>query len=564
MSVSPGRSAGEQRPLLSDGDTPKNSSKGHHNLAGLPSLQFRLIFLGVWLCAFLGSLDGTVVATILSDIGSSFDASNQASWLGTAYLLSVCCFTPMYGRVSDMIGRRGALLIALTSFTIGTVLCGVAPSMWFLIAARCIAGVGGGGVLSVGVIIMSDLVDLRRRGLYQGYMNIAFGLGGALGGPLGGFCSDKFGWRTAFLIQIPLLLITIILVYTQVRIPHPKTPAPPSSSNLPNAEQSTLRSALGRIDYLGSLTLTLAVASLLVPISIKTASTKASGEDYRWSDPIVWGLLAASVVMTTIFVLVEGFYAPEPILPLQLLTRRTPIAVALSSLIMVINIFSILYNVPLFFSAVRLESSSVAGAHLLPYSIMIGAGSLSIGWLMQRTGKYWWASLISASIIVVSSGMLATWRVDSPEWITWVAQMPSGFGYAGVLTSSLVALMTNVTREGKGEQAVATSMAYLFRNIGQVLGVSLSAAIMQGILSTSLKRLITGPDASRIIYTIRHSTSSIRDLAPEHLQAAVQAYEHALHVIFIFNLVLSVINVLVLTIVKEDEMPDQRGESLDD
>ena len=167
MSVSPGRSAGEQRPLLSDGDTPKNSSKGHHNLAGLPSLQFRLIFLGVWLCAFLGSLDGTVVATILSDIGSSFDASNQASWLGTAYLLSVCCFTPMYGRVSDMIGRRGALLIALTSFTIGTVLCGVAPSMWFLIAARCIAGVGGGGVLSVGVIIMSDLVDLRRRGLYQ-------------------------------------------------------------------------------------------------------------------------------------------------------------------------------------------------------------------------------------------------------------------------------------------------------------------------------------------------------------------------------------------------------------
>ena len=121
-------------------------------------------------------------------------------------------------------------------------------------------------------------------------------------------------------------------------------------------------------------------------------------------------------------------------------------------------------------------------------------------------------------------------------------------------------------------------VAYLFRNIGQVLGVSLSAAIMQGILSTSLKRLITGPDASRvsevilrplnaiwqIIYTIRHSTSSIRDLAPEHLQAAVQAYEHALHVIFIFNLVLSVINVLVLTIVKEDEMPDQRGESLDD
>ena len=163
-------------------------------------------------------------------------------------------------------------------------------------------------------------------------------------------------------------------------------------------------------------------------------------------------MLAASVVMTIIFVFVEGFYAVEPILPLQLLTRRTPIAVALSSLIMVINMLSILYNVPLYFSAVRLESSSVAGAHLLPYSIMIAAGSLSIGWIMQRTGKYWWASVISASIIVISCGMLASWTVDSPEWITWVAHMPSGFGYAGVLTSSLVALMTNVTREGKGEQ----------------------------------------------------------------------------------------------------------------
>ena len=193
------------------------------------------------------------------------------------------------------------------------------------------------------------------------------------------------------------------------------------------------------------------VGSLLLSISFKTSSTKPSGEDYRWSDPLVLSLLLASLISGIIFILVEGFYSPEPVLPLRLLTRRTPFAVALSSLTMVINQFSILYNIPLYFSAVRLQSSSVAGAHVLPYSVMIGVGSLSIGLIMRRTGKYWWVTVISAVIMVVSSAMLVTWDTKSPAWITWVAQTPSGFGYAGVLTSSLVALMTNVTREGKGE-----------------------------------------------------------------------------------------------------------------
>jgi len=343
------------------------------------------------------------------------------------------------------------------------------------------------------------LNDLRYTDVYR--------LGGALGGPVGGWVSDTLGWRTAFLAQVPLLLIAGTLIFTQVRIPQPDVPPPPSRSRSGTSTPLPLNSTpykpnwrtnLARIDYLGSLTLVLAVGSLLVSISFKTSSTKGSGDDYRWSDPFIWGLLVASAIMTIVFILVEGFYSPEPILPLRMLVRRTPSAVALSSLFMVINQFSILYNIPLFFSAVRLDSSSVAGAHVLPYSIMIGVGSLLIGWIMRRTGKYWWASVISASIIVLSSALLLTWQIDSPEWITWVAQVPSGFGYAGVLTSSLVALMTNVTREGKGEVAVATSMTYMFRSIGQVLGVSLSAAIVQAILASDLQRLITGPGATEV------------------------------------------------------------------
>lgn len=268
-----------------------------------------------------------------------------------------------------------------------------------------------------------------------------------MGGPFGGWVSDAFGWRWAFIVQIPLLFIAAALVYTQVRVPAPNTP----TSKAGIKGETTFRSKLARIDYLGSLTLVIAVGALLLSMSLKTSSTKSDGSEYLWSDPIVYGLLITSGIMTIVFVLVEKYYSPEPILPLQLLTRRTPVAVALSSLIMVLNQFSMMYNIPLFFSAVLLTSSSVAGAHLLPYSFLMGVGSLAAGWFMRRTGTYWWISIICGVMMVISSVMLCTWNRESPGWITWVSQMPSGFGYTGVLTSTIVALMTHVTRQGKGE-----------------------------------------------------------------------------------------------------------------
>lgn len=126
-----------------------------------------LICLSLWISTFLVSLDATIVATLLTPIGSDFNASNQSSWLGTAYLLSLCCFTPIYGRLSDLLGRRAAHLIGLGFFTLGTAICGAGTSMMGVIVGRCVAGIGGGRVQSVGNIILTDLVDLRRRGLYQ-------------------------------------------------------------------------------------------------------------------------------------------------------------------------------------------------------------------------------------------------------------------------------------------------------------------------------------------------------------------------------------------------------------
>lgn len=435
---------GERAPLL-----PPDPRKQHHNLAGYSPTRFRLTALSIWCCTFLAAFDSTVLATLTSTISSSFSAANQGSWLGTAYLLSVCCFTPIYGRLADILSRRWAHLIGMVFFTIGTIMCAVAPSMGWLIAARLVAGIGGGGVQSMAVIIMTDLVDLRYRGLFQGYANIIFGLGNALGGPIGGWISDTFGWRWAFGCQIPALVFGMIIVW--VCLTGDLGGVEARQKEMSKGQTSTWRSRLRQIDYLGSFTLVVAVGSLILGLSIKTSSLTTSGSEYTWSDPFILSLLILSGIFAGLFVLVEARYSPMPILPLSLISRRTPAAVAFSLFIIAANQFSLLYNVPLFFTAVRLDPASIAGAHLLPYSLMAGIGSVTVGYIIRRTGRYWWTCTISAMLVLLSAVLLCLWNEESPAWITWIAQIPAGFGYTGVLTATLVALMTDVQIEGKGE-----------------------------------------------------------------------------------------------------------------
>lgn len=434
----------ESQPLLRS-----IASRPHHNLANLPAVRFRLLCLSVWTCTFLSALDGTIIATILTPIGSSFNASNQTSWLGTSYLLSVCVFTPIYGRLADLAGRRVAHLTALTFFTLGTVGCALAPTMGALIAARAVAGVGGGGINTVGVIIMTDLVDLRRRGMYQGYANIFFGAGAALGGPVGGWISDTIGWRGAFWVQPPFLILAGLGVWVNAKRTRPEDHTPAKGQ-----EEDDWKTILRNIDWLGLVLLVFGVGSLLLAMSYKTSSTTSSGAEYKWSNPWIYGLLILSAMSTALFIIVEKFVSPQPVLPLSLLApqRRTPLGVALSNFFMTLSQFSLLYNVPLYFSTVHLETSSVSGAHLLPNSVMICFGSLGVGWIMRRTGRYWWLTFWCAVLIVTSCVRLCYWDTETRGWATWLDVAPGGFGYAGVLTTSLVALMSDVTRHGKGEQ----------------------------------------------------------------------------------------------------------------
>ncbi|KAG9126985.1 hypothetical protein FRC07_001149 [Ceratobasidium sp. 392] len=410
------------------------------------------VLTGLWSAVFLGALDTTIVATLLSPIGSYFQKSHQASYLGTSYLLSICCFTPLYGRLSDILGRKGAMLLALSLFGIGTLLCGLARSMEFLIFARAIAGMGGGGVMTVSSISITDLIPLKQRGLYQGLANILFGLGAGIGGPLGGWINDTIGWRAAFLIQIPILVLSAIVITFKVNI------------KLPDSEQTT-RQKLARIDYAGSFTLVICVGCLLLGLSLKTS------EDLPWDSAVVITLLCTSGVFAAAFVYAEARWAPEP-----------------------------LYNVPLYFSAVRLKSAADAGLHLLPNAIAVSSGSVFAGWMMRRTGKLYYLTLASALGMLLSSALISTWNDDTADYHLWGDIIFSGFGGSALITSTLIALIASVDKK---DYAVATGISYLFRTTGQVLGVSLSGALVQAILVSSLRKGITGPGSEEIIQRIR-------------------------------------------------------------
>ncbi|KAK7061583.1 multidrug resistance protein fnx1 [Favolaschia claudopus] len=516
------------------------------------------ILAGLWSAVFLGAL-GTVVATLLTPIGSDFNKSNQASYIGTAYLLSLCCFTPLYGRLSDILGRKGAMLLALFLFGTGTILCGMVPSMETLILARTLAGMGGGGQChdsgdyrghgsntSVAsqhaspVLIAFFSHPRKQRGLYQGMANILFGLGAGIGGPLGGWINDMFGWRSAFYFQAPLLIFSATLVTWKVNIKLPS-----------DVQDQPLHEKLRRIDVWGSLTLVGTVGCLLLGFSLKTT------EEIAWSHPLIYGLFVASFICGALFILVEKYWAPFPVMPLRLITRRTPFAVSVSNLLASMAAFSMLYNVPLYFSAVKLYSAANSGSHLLPHSIAISCGSVAAGWMMRRTGKLYTLTLAAAASSISANVLVIFWNENTSAWHLWLDIVPQGFGMASFITTTLIAMIAGVIKE---DMAVATGITYLFRTTGQVLGVSLSGAILQAVLLQKLRLRIQDPRSAEIIYEIRHSAESIRYLDPLWKKAAVDSYADALRAVFIFQAAMAFLAFLTCLPIEENPLPGSREE----
>ncbi|KAF8589744.1 MFS general substrate transporter [Ramaria rubella] len=472
----------------------------------------RSILAGIWLASFLSSLNTTLVATLVSSISSEYNRSNQASWLGTSYLLATCTFTPLYGRLSNVMGRRGANQTAVFFAGIGTLCCGLSNSLEMLIAARFLSGIGGGGIFTTATVITSDMYSLRDRSLAQGVSNIFNGAGMGLGGPLGGWIADRYGWRWAFLIQIPLFVVSFMLTGYNLRYVTP-------------GKGKSTTDVLKRIDYGGSFALLGSMLSLLFFLSYKY------NDELSWTSPIVLTTLGLSVAIFVVFILVELLIAPEPVLAPFLLRQKVPMLIGASNLLVSMCNFAVMYFFPMFFETVLLTSSSTAGTHLLPNSVSMSFGSLFAGYIMTATGKYKLLDSIFGMGPFIATVLLSRLNENSGVFAQWFSIIPMGFGNAVVLQTTLIALLVHVDRSA---MAVATGFGQLWRGIGQVIGVAVASAIFQSLLDTELSKRITGPGSTDTIRRIRHSSRLVASLPPDLQQHARDSYGIALRRVFVY------------------------------
>ncbi|ODQ67810.1 MFS general substrate transporter [Nadsonia fulvescens var. elongata DSM 6958] len=444
-----------------------------HNIKG--------IAIGLYIGSFLCALDITVVASTMSAIGSAFGASQYASWIATSYLLTNTAFQPLYGKMSDIFGRKRALLFAHFFFATGCLVCGVSKNMWQLCIGRAIAGIGGGGLATMSSVVISDIVSIEDRGIFQGYGNIVFGLGSSLGAPIGGVFAGSIGWRWIFISQVPLMLIATYYVNKHINLP------------------GNVNGGLSKVDFKGSFSLVVGITSLLLGFSLQT-------ESISFTHPLIIACFATTVIFLILFVHIEHKVAIEPIVPMRVITKPIPLLSALINFFMQLALNATVFNFPAFLQIVRGCSISGSGIKLLPLSLSCSVGSVVCGIVMKKDPKGRYKALTVWGVGFVTGGVLLVWdmvsrtSVSSSGFWTEIEMVMGligvGLGSGIYLTSCLVGLMMAVHKD---DQATATGISYLFRSVGSIIGVSVTGILLQKLLASRIPRVVKDKHLRKMI-----------------------------------------------------------------
>lgn len=455
---------------------------------------------------FLAVLDQSVVAAINGDIGSDLHAVRSVSWIATAYFLSMTCSQPLYGKLSDVFGRKPSLLFAYTMFGIGSLGCGLTGSMGGLIAARAIQGIGGGGMVIVVTVLLSDLVPIRDRGTYQGYLNLIGAAGSAGGGPIGGLFAQTVGWRWIFLIQVFICLIVIVAVAFLLHLPQRKSDIP-------------WRDELKRIDFLGAALLILSIFALLFGLD--------RGTNVSWHSPTTIVSLGLTVPLVLAFLLIETKFAVAPFTPGHVIFDRALFACYAHNFFSYASFTAFVFYLPTYLQVVLLMTPAQAGAGLIALAIPAVIGTFIGGLILKRIGKYYWLALISAWVGSLASIPIAIApSLRSGSFIViCVASVVSFFPQGIVITSSLIAILSNITA---ADQAVATASMFLFRSLGAAIGVSTVGLVIDQVLRVKLQAALDHHNANRILNELKTSLDFIKLLPPELRSTVRRCYSAAI------------------------------------
>jgi EmrB/QacA subfamily drug resistance transporter len=489
----------------------------------------KLTFTGLLLAMLLASLDQTIVATALPTIVAELGGLGQLSWVVTAYLLAATVSIPLWGRISDLYGRKGLFQAAIVVFLVGSALSGAAQTLAELIGFRALQGLGAGGLMTLAMAIVGDIISPRERGRYQGYIQMVFVLASVAGPLLGGLFVDHLSWRWIFYVNLPIGVVALTVITATL--------------DLPRAERRP------RIDFLGAALLAGAISCILLVATW-------GGQEYAWDSAQTVGLAIAAVVLLLGFAAQER-RAPEPILPLRLFRDPVFDVVAATLFLASCALFAVIVFVPLFFQLVTGASATDSGLLVLPLLLSSAASTAVSGRLITRTGRYKAFPVAGLALMALGLLLLATLDADSSRALAAAFLVVFGLGFGMVSQVLVVAIQNGVERADLG---IATASANLFRALGGSLGVALFGAIFVARLDVWLPRELPPGSEAVDASSLQASPETLSSLPSGVQDGVAGAVAHSLGTVFLIAGPIALAGLAVLLFLEERPLRGPGGE----
>lgn len=437
--------------------------------AGSPSLislppRTKLAILGsILLTLFLASLDQTVVGTALPRIVTDLNGASLYVWVISAYLLASTVTVPIYGKFSDVFGRKVMLMIGVCLFLSGSWLSGASQNMTELVAFRAIQGLGAGALFPIVMAIIGDLYSSRDRGRFQGLFGAVFALSFIVGPFLGGWITDHISWHWVFYVNVPFGIASVVVL----------------AMVLPRAGK--MQASIRDLDYLGIALFTAGVVPFMLGLTNKGNVTSA-GQLPNWTDANVGGLIALGLVILGAFAFVES-RAKEPILPMDLFRTRDYSVSMAAVFVFGISMFAAVIFMPRFYQTVRGISATASGYYIWPLLVGLMGSSIGTGLLISRIGRYKWLMVAGAAVLLVGGFLLTHLTADVNDWVLWSWLLILGLGIGPAMAGYTVVVQNSVPPTQLG---AATGTLTFLRQIGASVGLAVAGTIFSSSFASRL------------------------------------------------------------------------------